>query len=169
MNAPRASAALSKPGHTRVWARLKSTVRQIGDFTARPGQEPGAWEASWSLWGDLSSVPRARRLTRARLTAWGLEGFADVVELLVSELVTNALHHAPGMCRLTLSAVDGLVRCEVEDGSTELPRPHQPGAYEERGRVLYLLDTLACCWGGDRTPTGKVMWFELPTGAPTQG
>jgi hypothetical protein len=149
-----------------TWTRIKATVRRLSEFAVvRSAQEPGQQVASWPLTPDLTSVPRARRLTRARLTAWGLEGFSDVVELLVSELVTNALRHAPGPCRLTISALDGLLRCEVEDGSTELPCVRKQREFDEGGRGLHLLDMLACCWGGARTPTGKAMWFELPTGA----
>jgi hypothetical protein len=88
-----------------------------------------------------------------------------VAELLVSELVTNALCHAVGPYRLTLSALDGLLRCEVEDSSPELPRLYGDLARDEGGRGLYLLDALACCWGSAYTSTGKATWFELPTGA----
>jgi len=146
------------------WTWLKSTVRGFfgfGDTVC----EPGTQTASWALEPDLSSVSRARRLIRARLTTWGLEGFSDVVELLVSELVTNALRYAPGPCRLTISALDGLLRCEVEDASRELPRVRKNRPFDEGGRGLQLLDMLACCWGGARTTTGKAVWFELPTSA----
>jgi hypothetical protein len=148
-----------------AWNRLKATVRRLGFSASETMVEPDARVASWPLTPDDSSVPRARRLTRTRLTAWGLEGFSDVVELLVSELVTNALRHAPGPCRLTISALDGLLRCEVEDNSRELPRVSKNRLFDEGGRGLHLLDMLACCWGGARTATGKTVWFELPTAA----
>ncbi|WP_203881701.1 ATP-binding protein [Planotetraspora kaengkrachanensis] len=121
----------------------------------------------WPLAANTRSVARARRLTRDRLAAWGMENVTDVAELLVSELVTNALCHAHGPVGLTLSAVEGLLRCEVEDAGTVLPSAYCAGHDDEGGRGLCLLDTLACCWGGTRTPTGKVMWFELPARTPS--
>jgi hypothetical protein len=150
-----------------TWDWLKATVRRFGD-AVRPAPESTDRFASWPLSASTSSVPKARRLARARLTAWGLEGMSDVVELLVSELVTNALQHAPGPCRLTISAQDGLLRCEVEDTGTVLPQAHPTREYDEGGRGLHLLDLLACCWGSSHTPTGKAMWFELPTRAPAE-
>ncbi len=163
MNPPRPNATASRTGYTRAWGRLTTAVRRMGGLVTCLPREPGVQMASWTLSAELSSVSRARRLTRARLTAWGLEGFGDVAELLVSELVTNALCHAPGSCRLTLSALDGLLRCEVEDTSIELPGMRNNRAWDEGGRGLHLLDMLACCWGSARTPTGKATWFELPT------
>jgi hypothetical protein len=150
-----------------TWDRLKATVRRLG-VAVRPVPESTDRIASWPLNASMSSVPKARRLARARLTAWGLEGMSDVVELLVSELVTNALQHAPGPYRLTISAQDGLLRCEVEDAGSVLPQAHPAREYDEGGRGLHLLDLLACCWGSAHTHTGKAMWFELPTRAPAE-
>ncbi|MFE3450776.1 ATP-binding protein [Nonomuraea sp. NPDC059194] len=142
-----------------------ATVRWIDTLTASFHCEPGVLNASWSLPADLSSVPKARRLTRTRLAAWGLEKVGDVVELLVSELVTNALRHTSGPCRLSLTAEDGLLRCEIEDTSTDQPRLRSDRALIEDGRGLHFLAALACCWGSSRTQVGKVVWFEVPTRA----
>nr|WP_203943981.1 ATP-binding protein [Planotetraspora thailandica] len=122
--------------------------------------------SSWPLAADARSVARARRLTRDRLTKWGMHEMSDVAELLVSELVTNALCHARGPVGLTLSTMDGLLRCEVEDAGTVVPHVYEATDDDEGGRGLGLLDMLACCWGGARTSTGKVMWFELPACSP---
>jgi signal transduction histidine kinase len=144
-----------------AWSRLKITLLSLGCSA----EQPRGWIASWRLAPELSSVRRARRLTRDRLAIWRLDGFRDVAELLVGELVTNALRHAPGPCRLTLSAVDGLLRCEVEDSGADLPRLRETHEFDENGRGLNLVDMLACCWGWARTPAGKVVWFELPIGS----
>lgn len=124
--------------------------------------DPGEQVASWSLPPDVSSVPRARHLTRAWLADWGLEGLAEVAELLVSELVTNALCHARGPYRLTLHATDDLLSCEVEDADAALPYLCQAGEDDEHHRGLGLLDLLARDWGSEPTPEGKTVWFELP-------
>ncbi|MDP9842021.1 anti-sigma regulatory factor (Ser/Thr protein kinase) [Streptosporangium lutulentum] len=105
---------------------------------------------------------KARRLARSQLVEWGADGQSGVAELLVSELVTNALCHAYGTIRLTLSLQEGLLRCEVEDSDSALPYVYEAGDDEDRGRGLRLIDLLSCCWGSTRTSTGKVVWFELP-------
>ncbi|MFG6193183.1 ATP-binding protein [Nonomuraea sp. JJY05] len=117
--------------------------------------------ASWWLSPDLRSVRAARRLTREKLADWGLDDQAEAAELLVSELVGNAVRHAYGQVRLSLSAEDGLLRCEVEDENPDLPRMRVVDADAESGRGLFLVDLLSCCWGGERTARGKAIWFEL--------
>ncbi|MEV4011273.1 ATP-binding protein [Nonomuraea angiospora] len=118
--------------------------------------------ASWWLSPDLGSVRAARRLTRGKLADWGLDDQVETAELLVSELVGNALEHAYGPVRLSLSTEDGLLRCEVEDGNPDLPHMRVVDADAESGRGLFLVDTLSCCWGAERTARGKAIWFELP-------
>jgi hypothetical protein len=155
-------AALSENGHTPLWARIKAGIQRLGDFSTAPGEVPGMESASWSLSSKMSSVPRARRLTRARLAAWGLDDLAEIAELVVSELVTNALCHAAGPYRLALHAVDGVLRGEIEDASSASLLHHHARMDDEHGRGLDLVGLLACCWGVDSTPTGKTVWFELP-------
>ncbi|MEU4230592.1 ATP-binding protein [Nonomuraea sp. NPDC026600] len=118
--------------------------------------------ASWRLPHKPCSVPKARHLTRELLSDWGYPGQGDVAELLVSELVTNALKYVKGTVDLSFSAEDGLLRIEVEDTNPELPRVSTPHPDDERGRGLGLVDMLSCCWGTVRTVRGKVVWFELP-------
>lgn len=134
-------------------------------LSAMSGQ-PGGYTATWEFTREHASLRRARRLARQTLAGWGHADQVDVVELLVSELVGNAMKHAHGRIRLTLSVEDGLLRCEVEDSGCELPRMRETTLDDESGRGLQLVDMLSCCWGGDRTASGKVVWFELPaTGA----
>ncbi|MEU8035914.1 ATP-binding protein [Streptosporangium sp. NPDC049078] len=120
-------------------------------------------ETSYSFAPEPASVPRARHLTRAHLADWGLDEHSAVAELLVSELVTNALRHSRGTIGLLLSFRDGLLRCEVEDADPFLPRACRARDDEERGRGLHLIELLACCWGSARTTEGKAVWFELTT------
>ncbi len=116
---------------------------------------------SCSFAPESASVPQARHLTRACLADWGLHEHSTVAELLVSELVTNALRHSRGTIGFALSFQDGLLRCEVEDADPSLPRVHRARDDEERGRGLHLLELLSCCWGSARTTDGKAVWFEL--------
>ncbi|MEU4533535.1 ATP-binding protein [Streptosporangium sp. NPDC023825] len=130
---------------------------------------PYGLETSCSFAPESASVPQARHLTRACLADWGLhEEHSTVAELLVSELMTNALRHSRGTIRFALSFQDGLLRCEVEDADPDsrLPRVCRARDDEERGRGLHLLELLSCCWGSARTTDGKAVWFELVANAP---
>ncbi|WP_169985665.1 ATP-binding protein [Microbispora sp. H10836] len=149
--------------HSTVRHRWDTLRQRVGELTIRLVDEPDVEAASWRLPAHPTSVGRARRLTRERLRAWDMEKLSDTAELLVSELVTNVLcHTCCGDLVVRLSAVEGLLRCEVEDCDGALPEMARPCAGDENGRGLLLLDSLACCWGAERTRRGKIMWFELP-------
>ncbi|MGW0787018.1 SpoIIE family protein phosphatase [Streptomyces sp. NPDC002911] len=121
----------------------------------------------WPLPRELRSVARARELTRAQLTAWGLDDLVDTTELLVSELVTNALRYGEGEIQLRLLRDRTLV-CEVWDAGLVQPRRRRARDTDEGGRGLQLVGLLSGAWGSRRTPRGKTVWFELalPGGAP---
>ncbi len=117
--------------------------------------------ASWILPRDLSSTPAARRLVRAQLAAWGYGEHSELAELLVSELIANALRHGAGEPVVTLSASGGVLRCEVADASPALPQVQHMPEEEECGRGLLLVEALSRDWGVERTGAGKAVWFEL--------
>ncbi|MEU5811068.1 SpoIIE family protein phosphatase [Streptomyces sp. NPDC047718] len=115
----------------------------------------------WQLPREARSVGRARELARAKLPAWGLEGLLDTTELLVSELVTNALRYGEGEIRLRL-LLDRTLVCEVWDGNLVQPRRRRARDTDEGGRGLQLVGMLSAGWGTRRTHRGKTVWFELP-------
>ncbi|MFE1861707.1 SpoIIE family protein phosphatase [Streptomyces anandii] len=119
--------------------------------------------AYWFLDPEDSAPGRARRLARRALDRWGLEELTDSVELLVSEVVTNAVRYATRPVTLRLLRTD-VLRCEVGDDVGQLPRLRQARATDEGGRGLYLVNKLARRWGATRLSTGKVVWFELNRG-----
>ncbi|MFG2294806.1 SpoIIE family protein phosphatase [Streptomyces sp. NPDC048603] len=122
----------------------------------------------WQLPREARSVGRARELARAKLPAWGLEGLLDTTELLVSELVTNALRYGEGEIRLRL-LLDRTLVCEVWDGNLVQPRRRRARDTDEGGRGLQLVGLLSAGWGTRRTHRGKTVWFELPLpGAGTE-
>ncbi|MGW2562576.1 ATP-binding protein [Streptomyces sp. NPDC001514] len=138
--------------------------------TAHPALEPGAAPesaASWPLCPEHLSAAQARRLAAGQLAEWGLDGLIDTAQLLISEMVTNAVRHAPGPIRLSLRRYPTALRCDVEDASPKIPQPRAAGDEAESGRGLVLLDALTNAWGSQRTPVGKSIWFELllPRGA----
>ncbi|NGO09846.1 SpoIIE family protein phosphatase [Streptomyces sp. HC44] len=116
--------------------------------------------AFWHLDPEETAPGRARRLARRALSRWGLEEMSDSVELLVSEVVTNAVRYASRPVTLRLLRTD-VLRCEVGDDVPQLPRLRQARATDEGGRGLYLVNRLARRWGATRLSTGKVVWFEL--------
>lgn len=121
----------------------------------------------WLLPREPRSVGRARELARALLVSWDLEALVDTVELLVSELVTNALRYGEGEIRLRLLRDRTLV-CEVWDSGLVQPRRRRARDTDEGGRGLQLVGLLSAGWGSRRTPRGKTVWFELalPSGNP---
>ncbi|MFJ2827687.1 SpoIIE family protein phosphatase [Streptomyces sp. NPDC087263] len=116
--------------------------------------------AYWYLEPEDAAPGRARKLARRALARWGMEEMSDSVELLVSELVTNAVRYASRPVTLRLLRTD-VLRCEVGDDVPQLPRLRQARATDEGGRGLILVNKLARRWGATRLSTGKVVWFEL--------
>ncbi|QPI58389.1 SpoIIE family protein phosphatase [Streptomyces malaysiensis subsp. malaysiensis] len=114
----------------------------------------------WHLPSAPQSVGRARELAREQLESWGLDDLVDTTELLVSELVTNALRYGEGEIRLRL-LLDRTLVCEVWDGGLVQPRRRRARDTDEGGRGLQLVGLLSAGWGSRRTPLGKTVWFEL--------
>ncbi len=117
--------------------------------------------AYWFLEPHPQTAGRARRLVRRALDRWGLDDLSDAVELLVSEIVTNAVRYAGRPITLRLLRTD-VLRCEVGDDAPQLPRMRHAGTQDENGRGLFLVHRLAQRWGATRLSAGKVVWFELP-------
>ncbi|WP_418958925.1 SpoIIE family protein phosphatase [Streptomyces tritici] len=133
----------------------------IALLMARVRGLPAEAVGDWSLPREPRSVGRARELARGQLVAWDLEPLVDTVELLVSELVTNALRYGEGDIRLRLLRDRTLV-CEVWDSGLVQPRRRRARDTDEGGRGLQLVGLLSAAWGSRRTHRGKTVWFELP-------
>jgi serine phosphatase RsbU (regulator of sigma subunit)/anti-sigma regulatory factor (Ser/Thr protein kinase) len=133
----------------------------IAILVARLRRIPKDHYASWTLPAELTSARKARSLIRRPLRRWGLAELLPVTELLVSELVTNAVRYAQGKIGLRLVLEGGLV-CEVTDDSAALPRLRHADDSDERGRGLQVVSQLAQRWGARRAASGKVVWCELP-------
>ncbi|MFD3876023.1 SpoIIE family protein phosphatase [Streptomyces sp. NPDC058623] len=117
--------------------------------------------AYWFLDPEETAPGRARRFARRALARWDLEELSDSLELLVSEVVTNAVRYAERPVTLRLLRTD-VLRCEVGDDSPQLPRQRRARDTDEGGRGLFLVNRLARRWGATRLSSGKVVWFELP-------
>ncbi|MFF4319240.1 SpoIIE family protein phosphatase [Streptomyces sp. NPDC001568] len=109
---------------------------------------------------DLTEAAAARRYTRRTLESWGVD--ADTVagtELIVSELVTNALRYGSPPLRLRLIK-DRALTCEVHDASSTSPHLRHARAVDEGGRGLFIVAQLAQRWGIRYTAAGKTVWTE---------
>ncbi|MFS8198553.1 SpoIIE family protein phosphatase [Streptomyces sp. CWNU-52B] len=133
----------------------------IALLMARVQGLPADSVGDWTLPREPRSVGRARELARNQLVGWGLEPLVDTAELLVSELVTNALRYGEGEIRLRL-LLDRTLVCEVWDAGLVQPRRRRARDTDEGGRGLQLVGLLSAAWGSRRTPRGKTVWFELP-------
>jgi anti-sigma regulatory factor (Ser/Thr protein kinase) len=129
---------------------------------------PGMSEAQWRLPHSPHSARRARDLLRAQLLEWKIDGeVAFTAELLLSELVTNALVHArtPAGREIAVRAAryDDRLRVEVADANNSRPQLRTAIDTDEHGRGLALIDALAQRWGccPRRHGIGKATWAEL--------
>jgi hypothetical protein len=107
-------------------------------------------------------VPRARHAVTSALRDDAVRTDLDAVELIVTELLTNALLHgtAPVSVRACTDH-DHVVRVEVNDGAADVPHRTEAGPTSETGRGLLLVSALASRWGVMPTVSGKTVWAEI--------
>jgi anti-sigma regulatory factor (Ser/Thr protein kinase) len=108
-----------------------------------------------------ASVGRARRFVRERLDAFGVTDPGGDAELVVSELVTNAVMHAGTIITVRVTQEGNRARIEVVDGSNDLPGLRVVNSGSSSGRGLTLVEHFAQEWGAERTSEGKVVWFVV--------
>ncbi|MGI5412242.1 SpoIIE family protein phosphatase [Streptomyces chartreusis] len=128
---------------------------------ARTRRLPSDRTAAWDVPDEASAVSRVRAAAARTLTEWDLEEEAFTTELILSELVTNALRHATGPIRVRLIR-DLTLICEVSDGSSTAPHLRSAATTDEGGRGLFLVAQFAERWGTRYTADGKVIWTEQP-------
>ena len=116
--------------------------------------------AEWEVPRDPAAVGPVRAECAATLEAWGLGDVGYTAELILSELITNAVRYGSPPIRVRLLHDRGLI-CEVADGSSTAPHPRRAAATDEGGRGLFLVAQLASRWGTRYTARGKVIWAEL--------
>ncbi|MFC9247114.1 SpoIIE family protein phosphatase [Streptomyces sp. NPDC057136] len=119
--------------------------------------------AQWDVEPEPSAVAGVRKGVARWLGERGLDEEAFVTELILSELVTNAIRYASGPIVVRLLHDRSLV-CEVSDASSTSPHLRYAATTDEGGRGLFLVSQFAERWGTRYTPTGKVIWSEQPLG-----
>jgi anti-sigma regulatory factor (Ser/Thr protein kinase) len=110
---------------------------------------------------DHLAAARARHFVGDTLRAWGLDGEVADAELLVSELVTNAVLHARSLASVSVERQGSLFRIAVCDDSSSVPRVRDYGPRAVTGRGMLLVDRIADRWGVEERLGGKCVWFEV--------
>lgn len=127
--------------------------------------------AEWEVPFEPSAVGAMRAVAAKKLDEWDLPALAFGTELILSELITNALRYGSAPVRMRLLR-DRTLTCEVSDGSSTSPHLRYAATTDEGGRGLFLVAQLSQRWGTRYTPAGKVIWAEqaLPgtSGDPEQ-
>ncbi|MFJ8074281.1 SpoIIE family protein phosphatase [Streptomyces sp. NPDC096176] len=126
---------------------------------ARVSASPAGSVVAWEFPADVRVVSDARALVTERLAGWGLDDLTYTTELIVSELLTNAIRYAGGPVSVRLIKDQRLV-CEVSDPSETQPHLRRARPTDEGGRGLFLIAQLTHRWGSRYTASGKTIWTE---------
>lgn len=131
----------------------------IALLVARTRIFPPSRVAEWDVPSDPAVVPSVRARCRETLREWGLEEAGFATELILSELITNAIRY--GLPPVSARLLHGrCLICEVSDGSGTSPRLRRAATTDEGGRGLFLVAQFAQRWGTRYTTRGKVIWAE---------
>ncbi|MFJ4685410.1 SpoIIE family protein phosphatase [Streptomyces sp. NPDC088789] len=128
---------------------------------ARTRGLPASSIATWDIPADPALVAPIRKQVVERLDAWNLSAESFTTELVVSELVTNAIRYGAHPIRLRLIHDTDTLICEVSDTSHTAPHLRRARTWDEGGRGLLLVAQLTQRWGSRHTAEGKTIWAEL--------
>ncbi|MYW21569.1 SpoIIE family protein phosphatase, partial [Streptomyces sp. SID2955] len=131
-------------------------------LVARTQGLPASRVATWEVPADPALVAPIRKQVVEQLDAWSLSEASFTTELVVSELVTNAIRYGAHPIRLRLIHDAATLICEVSDTSHTAPHLRRAKIFDEGGRGLLLVAQLTQRWGSRHTPEGKTIWAELP-------
>ncbi|MET7516891.1 SpoIIE family protein phosphatase [Streptomyces sp. NPDC005480] len=116
--------------------------------------------AEWNVPPDPAAVAPVRSACLRQLDVWGLDGIAFTTELILSELITNAIRYGTPPIKVRM-LYDRTLICEISDGSSTAPHLRRAATTDEGGRGLFLVAHYAERWGTRYPPRGKVIWAEL--------
>jgi CheY-like chemotaxis protein/anti-sigma regulatory factor (Ser/Thr protein kinase) len=118
--------------------------------------------AALALRMDPAAAAMARAFVTERCLEWHCGPAIDAANLIVSELVTNAVLHGMSHPQLMLVHEGGSLRIEVADASAASPEPRVPDDDDEHGRGLLLVAAFSAAWGVQTTASGKRIWAQVP-------
>ncbi|AVH54981.1 MULTISPECIES: ATP-binding SpoIIE family protein phosphatase [Streptomyces] len=164
------SRALEQSSHSLEWAchAILQALLPVGGATddvalllARTHGLAASHVATWDVPADPAHVAPIRKKVIEQLDAWGLSEATFTAELVVSELVTNAIRYGEPPIRLRLLHDATTLICEVSDRSHTAPHLRRAKVFDEGGRGLLLVAQLTQRWGSRYTAEGKTIWAEL--------
>ncbi|MEV6162683.1 SpoIIE family protein phosphatase [Streptomyces sp. NPDC052052] len=176
-SAQRMHEALARPGRSLralcddVVYHLPADASDEGAalLLARTDVVPPERVATWELAHDPTTPAIARTLVRDRLAGWHLDtGTIESTELIVSELITNAVRYGTPPLQLRLILGPSLT-CEVHDSSRVSPHLRHARTVDEGGRGLFIVSQLASHWGTRYGNDGKALWTEQDITPVTDG
>ncbi|MGV9279491.1 SpoIIE family protein phosphatase [Streptomyces sp. NPDC003730] len=138
-----------------------SAADDVALLLARTRGLPAGQVATWDIPADPSLVAPVRKQVLEQLSDWGLLEATFTAELVVSELVTNAIRYGSPPIRLRLIHDTATLICEVSDTSHTAPHLRRARTWDEGGRGLLLVAQLTQRWGSRHTTEGKTIWAEL--------
>ncbi|CAM5738512.1 SpoIIE family protein phosphatase OS=Streptomyces tendae OX=1932 GN=GUR47_04605 PE=4 SV=1 [Streptomyces tendae] len=138
-----------------------SAADDVALLLARTRGLPAGQVATWDIPADPSLVSPVRKQVLEQLSDWGLLEATFTAELVVSELVTNAIRYGSPPIRLRLIHDTATLICEVSDTSHTAPHLRRARTWDEGGRGLLLVAQLTQRWGSRHTTEGKTIWAEL--------
>ncbi|MFE2874414.1 SpoIIE family protein phosphatase [Streptomyces roseus] len=146
-----------------VIGRLLPVLPQndVAVLMVRLHELPAEHHVTWDLPAEPEVVARARTLATRQLAVWGLQELEFTTELVVSELVTNAIRYGSEPIQLRMIRDRELI-CEVSDGSSTSPHVRRAEETDEGGRGLFMVAQLAQLWGTRYHARGKTIWAEQP-------
>jgi serine phosphatase RsbU (regulator of sigma subunit)/PAS domain-containing protein/anti-sigma regulatory factor (Ser/Thr protein kinase) len=151
---------LARSGRAVLGSNGEAVARDdVTLMLSRLRQVPEGQVATWGFPPDLEVVAKARASVGRQLSAWDLDDLAFSTELVVSELVTNAIQYAHGPVELRLIRDRSLI-CEVTDPSNTQPRLVKATDTDEGGRGLFIVAQCTNRWGCRYGRSGKTIWTE---------
>lgn len=138
-------------------------------LVARTRRLPERDVAAWPVPAELRSVGPARRQAERRVREWWPDADTYPVEVVVSELVTNAVRYGTAPITLRLIRGETTLVCEVDDAALTAPHLRHAKAVDEGGRGLHITAALATGWGVRYREDGKTVWAELDLGETESG
>ncbi|MFD6286152.1 SpoIIE family protein phosphatase [Streptomyces sp. NPDC060205] len=162
----RASGSLDETCHDILQSLLPPTGASddVALLLARTKGLPSSQVATWEVPADPALVGPIRKQVVGQLETWGVSEAAFTTELVVSELVTNAIRYGERPIRLRLIHSAATLIVEVSDSSHTAPHLRRAKTFDEGGRGLLLVAQLTQRWGSRHTTEGKTIWAELVFG-----
>jgi len=162
LRAPRPGEATTRAPETMV-AMLPSRVSSPSELSVTERTRSVTFAFVTTLWlpPDRAAAASARRFVSDTMREWGCDDLIPDAELLVSELVTNAVLHARSATRVTIERGGTTLRVSVCDDSRDRPHLRDGGPEAVSGRGLVIVDRVARRWGVDTNEAGKCVWFEI--------